>query len=368
MGDLLGVINLENQKDLLNELTYFRCGAATPYAGRYRLVDFVMSNMSNAGITEIALFIRQKYRSLMDHLGNGKAWNLDRKSGGLFILPPDWNDPTDISMGDLKHFHNNMSFFRRGRAKHVLHTDCQHICNIDYKEVFKYHLDTDSDITLVYKDVDNLGAGYMDCKRLDIDDKGMVSSINNNLGNKKVYLEKFIISKEILLDLVKHCIAYGKDNLFRDGIMENIDQYKVSAYKYEGYHSVVNSILSYYKSSMGLLDINNYKSLFNSENVVLTKVKDEAPSKYYESASVNNCIVANGCRIKGKVNNSILFRGIEVDDNSTVEDSIIMQNTYIGKNVILKNVILDKQVEVSDGSTLIGSEEKPYVIAKNLKV
>ncbi|MFP4662200.1 MAG: glucose-1-phosphate adenylyltransferase subunit GlgD [Halanaerobiales bacterium] len=368
MSDLLGVINLENQKDLLNELTYFRCGAAIPFAGRYRLIDFVMSNMSNAGITEIALFTREKYRSLMDHLGNGKPWNLDRKVGGLFILPPDWHDPTDISMGDLKHFHNNMSFFRRGRAKHVLHADCQHICNIGYRDVFKNHIDTNADITLVYKEVDNIGPGYMDCKRLDIDDHGQVTSVNNENNNKNVYLERFIIRKDILLNLVQYCIAYGKDNFFKDGIMDNLDQYKVNAYRYEGYHSVINSILSYYRSSMGLLDINNYQQLFDRNNTVLTKVKDEAPSKYYDSAKVDNCIVANGCNIKGTVKNCILFREVNIEEGATVRNSIIMQNTHIGKDAVLKNVILDKQVDVSDGSTLIGSEGRPYVIAKNLKV
>ncbi|MFW5971925.1 MAG: glucose-1-phosphate adenylyltransferase subunit GlgD [Bacillota bacterium] len=370
MSDLLGVINLENQKDLLNELTYFRCAAAVPYAGRYRLIDFAMSNMSNAGITEIAVFIRKKYRSLMDHLGQGKVWNLDRKIGGLFILPPDWNDPTDVSMGELRHFHNNMSFFVRGRAKHVLLTECQHIANIDYKKIFNQHLENDADITLVYKELNNTNPCYLECKRLAFDDnnKSVVKGINNDFKNQNLYLEKFIIKKDVLMEIVQYCIAYGKDNLFRDGIMDHIDQYKIHGYKYNGYHSIVNSIISYYSSSMDLLNIKNYQDLFSQNNTVLTKVKDETPSQYYDSSNAKNSFIANGCKIRGKVKNSILFRGITVEENASVENSIIMQDSYIDKNVTLKNVILDKQVSVSEGSILIGSEEKPYVIAKNQKI
>lgn len=146
--EVMGVINLDNEQDFLNELTYFRCGAAVPFGGRYRLIDFVISNMTNAGLIDIAVFTRKKYRSLMDHLGKGKAWDLDMKYGGLFILPPDWNDPTDISKGDLQHFHNNLDYFRRGKADYVLISGSQHVCNINYQEVYEQHLVEDRKSTV----------------------------------------------------------------------------------------------------------------------------------------------------------------------------------------------------------------------------
>lgn len=117
MSRLIGVINLDHELDQLKELTYFRCGAAVPFASRYRLIDFTLSNMMHAGVHDIALFIRRKYRSLLDHLGEGRPWDLDRRRGGLFILPPDWNDPTDASRGDLQHVHNNLDFFIAHRGK-----------------------------------------------------------------------------------------------------------------------------------------------------------------------------------------------------------------------------------------------------------
>ncbi|MFW5982101.1 MAG: glucose-1-phosphate adenylyltransferase subunit GlgD [Halanaerobiaceae bacterium] len=368
MGKLIGLINLDKQKGFLNELTYFRSDAAIPFAGRYRLIDFTLSNMTNAGIGEVAIFVRDKYRSLMDHLGKGSTWSLDRKLGGLFILPPDWHDPTDISQGDLKFFHNNMSFFRRGSSRHVLYTDCQHICDIDYKKVLKYHEEKDADITLIYTDAKNMDDEFGGCRRLTIDKEKILKNINNDPENKNIYMEKFIIKKELLLEIVKYCIAYGKDDFFRDGIMERIGEYKVRTYNYQGYHAFINSIESYYKKSMELLDMNNYQTLFNPDNLVLTKVKDEIPSKYYNSSNVSNSIVANGCKIKGEVKNSILFRGVIVDEGARIENSIIMQDTIVAKGAFLRNVISDKQVSISENIDLRGSQEQPYVIAKNASI
>ena len=203
MERMLGVVNLDREIDFLDELTYFRCGASVPYAGRYRLIDFIISNMINSNIIEIAVFVRNKYRSLLDHLGEGKQWNLDKKRGGLFILPPDWHDPSDISKGDYQHFHNNMDFFHRGNPDYVLHTGSQHLCNIDFQKVVSHHKKNNSDVTLIYKNVDTVPDECLECWRLEIDDTGEVVDINNEAKNKNIYMEMFIINKELLIDLVK---------------------------------------------------------------------------------------------------------------------------------------------------------------------
>ena len=134
MDRIAGIINLDHEQDALGELTYFRCTAAVPFAARYRLIDFTISNMVNSGIESIAVFVRKKFRSLLDHLEQGKAWDLDRNRGGLFILPPDWNDPTDISRGDLQHFHNNIDFINRVLADYIVVTGSQNICNINFQK------------------------------------------------------------------------------------------------------------------------------------------------------------------------------------------------------------------------------------------
>lgn len=196
MKKLMGVINLDHELDKLNELTYFRCGAAVPFASRYRLIDFVLSNMMRAELESVGLFVRRKYRSLMDHLGDGKSWDMNRKHGGLFILPPDWNDPTDTSLGDLQHYHNNLDFFKRAPAKYIVFSGSQHINTVDFQEVFQYHLEKGADVTLVYKTVDQLQPEHDPCLRVEIDEENAVTNIHHEKDHHNVYLDIFIMEKK----------------------------------------------------------------------------------------------------------------------------------------------------------------------------
>lgn len=368
MERLLGVINLDREQNFLNELTYFRTDAAVPYAGRYRLIDFVISSMINSQINEIAVFVRNKYRSLLDHLGEGKQWNLDKKRGGLFILPPDWHDPGDISLGDLRHFHNNMDFFHRGLADYVLICRDQYICNIDYQKVVTQHKESNADMTLIYKNVDRLQKEHQKSLKLTVADDGRVIEFNNEPDNRNIYMDMYIINKDLLLELVKDCISHHKDNFFHDAIMNNIKELNIQSYSYQGYLAVINSVASYFKNSMGLLDLDNYRELFMENNNVYTKVKDEVPTKYMETSNVVNSLVANGCRIEGEVRNSIIFREVDIEKGAKVENSIIMARCDIGENTYLKNNVLDKEVKVSKGRELIGSPEKPFVAAKRRNI
>ncbi|ARK29124.1 glucose-1-phosphate adenylyltransferase subunit GlgD [Halalkalibacter krulwichiae] len=364
MERLMGVIHLDSEQNLLKELTYFRCGAAVPFAGRYRLIDFALSNMVNSQIRDIAVFTREKYRSLMDHLGNGKAWDLDRKRGGLFILPPDWNDPTDLSRGELQHFHNNRDFFDRGIADYVLITGTHHICNINYEKVFQEHLRSGADVTAIYQPINTLETEHALEKKLEINTKGEVTNLTTDVNNPNLFMDMYIIKKSLLLELVDYCIARQKENLLIDGIIANLNTLSVKTYEYKGYLAVINSIESYYKHSISLLDIDVYTQLFLNRKPIYTKPKDEPPTKYMKTAQTSNSLLANGCVIEGTVENSILFRGVHVHKNAVVRNSIIMQRCEIQEGTILENVILDKDIVISPKRTFIGAPENPYVFAK----
>ncbi|GAB6929313.1 glucose-1-phosphate adenylyltransferase subunit GlgD [Paenibacillus sp. JCM 10914] len=367
MRDLMGIINLEHERDVLNELTYFRCGAAVPFAGRYRLIDFVMSNMMHAGIQDIALFVRRKYRSLMDHLGEGRPWDMHRKRGGLFILPPDWNDDTDVSSGELRHIYNNLDFFERGPARYVVYSGSQHISTVDLKEVYDYHLEQGADVTLVYTKITPLKDEHRSCTRLDVNEDGMVTDIHYEQNHGGIYMELFVMEKSLFLEMADHCIAHGGSHFFRDGIMQNRHKLNIAGYEYQGYHAVINSVESYYRTSMNLLNPQTYNSLFRNQTVH-TKIKYEVPAKYLNSADVCNALVANGCHIDGEVKNSILFRGVQVKRGASIHNSIIMQKCVIGENVRLENVILDKDVIISRDHKLQGDFRKPFVIAKDISI
>lgn len=362
--EIMGVINLDHEQDFLNELTYFRCGAAVPFGGRYRLIDFVISNMTNAGMIDIAVFTRKKYRSLMDHLGKGKSWDLDTKYGGLFVLPPDWNDPTDISKGDLQHFHNNLDYFYRGKAEYVVISGSQHICTINYDEVYEQHLKTNADVTVIYKKVEMLEPEHKLCQKLETSDDGRVRKVTNEEYNNNVYMNMYLVSKKLLLQLLEHGIAHGASNFFNDCIAAELEDLLVHSYEYKGVHSVVNSVQSYYKNSLQILNPEYYRDLFYGEQTILTKIKNEPPARYSEGSAVANSLVGNGCIIEGTVENSILFRGVIVKKGAIIKNSIIMQRCVIEENSQLENVILDKDVTLTEGKRLIGNEHMPFVIPK----
>lgn len=364
MDRIAGIINLDHEQDMLDELTYFRCGAAVPFAGRYRMIDFTISNMTNSRIESVAVFARRKYRSLMDHLEQGKAWDLDRKRGGLFILPPDWNDPTDISRGDLQHFHNNIDFIKRTLADYIIVSGSQNICTIDYQDVLQEHKDSGADVTVIYKKVDELYQEHQRAHKLDIDEDNRVTAIHNDHSNTNVYMDMYIIEKNYLYDLIEECIAHGCSHFFLDGIKAKLPEIKINAYEYHGTHALINSVESYYRNSAKLLNAEDHDELFKGDAPVFTKIKNEAPSNYTATSNVSNTMVANGCVIEGHVEDSILFRGVKVAEGAVIKNSIIMQRCEIDSNAVLENVILDKDCNISGGKTLIGAPEKPYVVAK----
>jgi glucose-1-phosphate adenylyltransferase len=364
MNTLMGLINLEHEHHFFHELAYFRSGATIPFAGRYRLIDFPLSNMGNSNVETVAIFARNKYRSLMDHLQTGDNWEMDGRNGGLFILPPDWNDPSDISKGDLSFFHNNRDYFARGKSSHVLISGSQFISNTNYQDAFKSHLANKADVTLISTHVETLNSEHDGAFRIEADEDGWVTNITNDKQDNNLFTGVYIINKDLLMTLVDQCIAHHQDHFFVHGIKENLAKLKVQTYQNNGYGVFINSIESFYRHNMNLLSEENYKALFYKLPYIRTKVGNQPPTKYRDEASVRGSILANGCIIAGEVEGSVLFRGVTVEEGATIKNSIIMQRCKIEAGVHLENVILDKDVHVTANQKLIGSKDKPYVVAK----
>jgi len=365
MKRIMGVINLINEPDRLEELTLGRCLASVPFGGRYRLVDFPLSNMVNSGIEDVAVFTHHKYRSLMDHLGSGKEWDLDRKRGGLFVLPSLLDTPSGISKGDLFQFFSHRDYFYRGRQEYVLVSRSHIVCNIDYRKVLEQHEATGADITCVYHELDDEDDAIY--RKLTIEADGRITAMQDRTGrlaSRNVSMEMYLMSKHLLLDIVETCLAQGDDHLVRDGIMKNISRLRLYGYKHEGYTGIVNTIQSYYRHSMALLEPSLIRELFFRGAPIYTKVKDEPPTKYTESADVRNSLVANGCVVEGVVENSLLSRGVKVRPGAVVRNCILMQNCDIGEGVSLEHAILDKDVCIDRGRVLSGAESAPFLAAK----
>ncbi|WP_420496513.1 glucose-1-phosphate adenylyltransferase subunit GlgD [Macrococcus psychrotolerans] len=363
MRSLMGLINLSNEQDYLEELTYFRNGASVPFAGRYRLIDFSLSNIVSSGTDQVAIFVNQKYRSLMDHLGNGDDFGLDDRKSKLFVLPPDWHDPSDISKGDLRHFHNNRDFFIRSNATDVIISGSQLIANTDFKDAFKFHIENDADITLISENVDKLEEMHQPLLRVN-NEGSKVTYLNHDSANAHVFTGTYIIKKDKLFEIMDYCIQNYKDNFFFHGIFERIDDLDVTYYDIQEVTMYINSLKTFYKNNLSILEPERYKAIFMKENRIKTKISNQPPTKYIGDCTVLNSTVANGCEIAGHVENSILYRGVCVEPGVTIKNSIIMTNCHIKAGALIENVILDKDVIVNEHQKLIGSQDKPFVVAK----
>jgi glucose-1-phosphate adenylyltransferase len=365
MKRAMGVINLINEIDFLEVLHRNRCVAAVPFGGRYRLIDFILSGMINSGMSKVAVFTHAKYRALMDHLGSGKEWDLDRKRGGLFVLPPNTDEHDEIAKGDLYQFYCQRDYFHRSKQDVVVITRSHVVCNIDLQPAIQAHLDGDADITMVYKHTDKETLSRS--RRIRMDDTGRVVEMqdhNGRLVSDDVSMEIFIMTKAFLLDLVETSLAQGYDHFVRDAIMKNMDRLKIVGFEYTGYLGIINTIQSYYRHSMNLLIPEVRRELFYKNGLIYTKIKDEPPARYLHGSSVQNALIANGCVVEGTVENCILFRGVRIRAGAVVRNSIILQNGEICAGASIGNAILDKDSKVLEGKILQGDPTAPYLAVK----
>ena len=360
------------------ELTQKRSMASVPFGGRYRLVDFALSNMVNADITKVGVITHYNYQSLVDHLGAGKDWDLARSSGGLKILPPqitafDNAHAKATFSSRLEALMNAYNFVSKSTEEYIVLSDCDIVCNIDLKDVIKFHVDNGADITLVTKNVYMSSDMAKNCTIVETNQDGRVTNLIDNPvsmeGNLDVCLNIFVLKREYLHSIILDTLSHGYKSFTKDVIAANKDKMKFMQYKFDGYFATINTLDGYFKSSMDFLSSDVRNCVFGEKTrPVYTKVKNSAPAKYMEGASVKNSLVADGCVIEGTVENSILFRGVHIAKGTTVKNCIIMQDSEIGKNVSLNCVIADKNVVIKDGRNLSGHETHPFSIAKGTTI
>ncbi len=367
--DAFGLIYAGEQNINLRELVYLRTVGALPVGGRYRAIDFVLSNMVNTGIRNVGVVAQRSYHSLMDHLGSGKEWDLSRKNDGLFILPPfSSSENLGTYRGVVDALKGVMGYVRRTKQQYCIFSGSYTVYSRVYDDVLKYHIDTGADITMLYnrEEVDRFKGERFNDVRLHLNEEGRLIDLEINsplTDSKLVGMDTYIIRKELLEFLVEDCSSRGKYNFVSDLLMNNLNRIKIMGYEHEGYVGRLHSVASYFKMNMDFLSMDVQKDLFYN-NQIYTKIKDEVPAKYAKTANVKNSLVANGCIIEGEVENSVLFRGAYVGKGAKVKNSIVMQNSEIYNNSNLEYVILDKSVNIRQGRKLIGDRVFPVIIRK----
>ncbi len=367
----VGIIFSNIHDNNVPELARIRTLGSIPFGGRYRLIDFPLSNMINSGIDTVGIITKSNYQSLMDHVGSGKDWDLARKDGGVIILPPFGDTDSDsLYTSRLEALKGITNFLFRADEEYVVMTDCDSINRINYNEVIEYHIRNRADITLVYKKLEKGEFSAKNATTFDIEE-GRITSVNYKEklddGCFNVFTNIFIMKKSLLQNIVMDSISHNKRHFMTDIIAENVNAMKIMGYEYKGFYAGITSLQAYYDSNLKMLDLDVRKELF-ADRSVFTKIRDSAPAKYGNSAIVKNSMIADGCVIEGQVDNSILFRNVKVARGAVVKNSIVMQNSIIGENATLNCIIADKNVTVRDKRILSGSDNHPFYIGKGIMI
>lgn len=366
----LGIIFPSSDRPLMGALMDNRTIGAVPFGGRYRLIDFTLSNMVHSGIWDVGVITRTKYQSLMDHIGSGRDWDLARKNGGLSLLPPLLDDLGSAAyLGELQSLLQYKRYIESAKAKYVVLAHADIIGEIDLDAIVDTHIDTGADITVLYhvvSDPQKLGEGSVLFK-FDENERVYDVNIGSTFEDDSPccqYLRYMVIEKEKLLSLVSGMTARGHYTMVRDVIQGSCASLDIRGYRIDGYCRMITDLQSYYEASMELLDSENRKLIFPPANPVLTRVRDEVPVKYGSSSKATNSLIADGCIIDGEVENCILFRGVTVGKGARLKNCIIMQNSVVEEDAQLSYVICDRRCYIKSGRVISGFESYPVVIGK----
>lgn len=375
-SNALGIIFPNSYDSLVPDLVSERLMASIPFAGRYRMVDFVLSSMVNCGIDNISILVRNNYHSLMDHLGSGREWDLTRKNGGLNIFPPFSEKGVKVYGGRVEALASILNFLRDQKEKYVIMTDANIAVNFDFKAMLDAHVASGADVTMAYVEQpipESIRKPYSIGQDLyytvTLNDKRVKKIYINSIetGVQNYSLNIYIMDRELLINEINTAFVRGHVFFERDILAHQLDRLNVQAYKYDGYVAMISDMKSYFDENMKLLDEKNLDALF-AGNPVYTKIRDDNPTRYISGASVKNTMAADGCVIEGEVENSVLFRGVKVGKGAKVKNCVLMQDTVVEENADIEYVISDKNVTVSRGQVMKGTNTFQVFIAKGQNV
>ena len=371
-AEALGIIFPNSYDSLVPDLVSERLMASIPFASRYRMCDFMISSMVHCGIDNISILVRKNYHSLLDHLGNGREWDLARKNGGLNIVPPFAQKQIKVFSGRIEALESIRGYLIKQTEKYVILSDANIAVNFDFNALLDAHIKSGADVTMVYRKqeipqslIRQSTAGMDLYYALGINGD-RVSKIYINpkeSGEMNFSLNLSVIDRELLIRMVDEAYLHGDVYFVRDILEKKIDQLDVRGFCYDGYVAHIHDMNSYFEENMRLLKEENINALF-SGNQIYTKIRDDNPTRYINGAKAKNVMVADGCVIEGEVENSVLFRGVKIGKGAKVKNCVLMQDTVIEDNASVEYVITDKNVTISEGKSLTGNDTFQVYVAK----
>ena len=370
-ANAIGIIFPNSYDNLVPELAGDRLMASIPFAGRYRIIDFLLSSLANCGISNISIVVRENYHSLMDHLGSGRAWDLLRKNGGLSIFPPYAEKNMKVYSGRVEALESILPYLKSKKEKYVIMMDANIAVDFDFNAMLAEHIESGADVTVAYTEQEipaeliragSHGDMYYTLKL----DEGRVRRIFMNsemCGKQNLSMNIYIMDREALIDKIHAAFVRGYSYFERDILAPRLEKYNIRGYKYDGYYARICGLKSYFDENMKLLDDENLDALFTGGQIY-TKIRDDNPTRYINGCKTKNNLVADGCVIEGDVENCVLFRGVKIAKGAKIRNSVLMQDTVVNAGARLDYVVTDKNVTIEVGQELKGTDTQPFYVAK----
>ena len=354
----LGVIFANTYDNLVPELVAERSMGSIPFGGRYRLIDFTLSSMANAGIDNVSVIVRKNYHSLMDHLGAGREWDLTRKRGGLNIVPPFAERSVKLYSGRVDALDSILNWLEAQKERYVILSDSYIAMNFDFNKLIDAHVKSGADVTMVYNRAAIPEGARSDNYTIRLDDNDRVVEILSNdyrIGEQNLAMNIYVIERESLIHLIHDASVRGLVYFERDILARNLKLLNVQAYEFKGYAARVSDMKSYFDENMRLLQDGSMDALFGPAPIY-TKIRDK------------NSLLADGCVIEGSVENSVLFRGCKIKKGAVVKNCVLMQDTVVEPNCNVEYVVTDKNVHITEDKKLTGTDTFPVFVAKGHSV
>lgn len=366
MNNLIGIIKSTEENRDYQSLLKTRPDYMLPFASRYRIVDFTLTNFSQHGLTKVILYAGEKLRSTLDHVGNGKSWGMDKRVNGLMINPLPYSSSTKRT--EISVFFDSLKYYEESKQEDLYISNPMVVSRIDITKAYRIFKENDYDVMFLYRKQDDHSSYYLNTNKIIFDENGKIVNIGLNLGTEKVfnmYIENVFIKKEVFIKLVKESVEKSNANTIAQAVINNKDKLNIGTLELFRHVEYIRDLQTYYNANMNLLLSGVYYDILLASGGILTKSKDEPSTMYMAENQVRSSILANGCIIEGDVENSILFRGVKIGKNAIVKNSIIFQNAEIGDNAIIINSIVDKNVIIKNNVFVQGTQNNPYVVEKN---
>ena len=368
MSRALGIVNFAANNIWVDGLSEYRPIGAFSFLGRYRIIDFPLSNLSNSGIDQIQVYVRRKARSLAEHLGTGRHYNINSKRGKVHLLFSETEVLDDMYNTDISAFLDNMEIIERIHCPYVVIAPSYMVYTMNFDSLLQTHIDSGAEVTLLYHAIDNAKEHFLFCDTLNLNKQKGVLSIEPNRGtakNRNIFMDTYVMSKELFMNLVKKAKKTSSVFTFADIVDAECSELDIRGVAHRGYFAAITDFKSYYDANISLIDYKSASSLFDEEWPIYTKTNDSCPTHYVDGADVKASVVSNGCLIEGTIENSVIGRGCTIKKGAVIKNSVLLPDVIITEDAHIENMVIDKHAKVTHIKDIIASPEKPGYVKRS---